>query len=177
MSSDSALAIKGQLRRGGLRCHYCKKFGHFQRNCTERTQNERKSTTTTSQLVHSSHRVIKVEVKQHESSSSDSDVGLVVSHVLSIGGSKSLSNWIVDSGATCHICNDISQFVSLSTLDKPMDITVGDGISLKAIKQGVVEVKVKLQGKERKCVLYDVLHVPELSYNLLSNRKRSYSHI
>ena len=50
-----------------------------------------------------------------------------------------------------------------------MDITLGDGHSLKATKQGVVEITVKTpNGKERKCVLHDVLHVPDLSYNLFS---------
>ena len=54
-----------------------------------------------------------------------------------------------------------------------MDITLGDGHSLKATKQGVVEITVKTpNGKERKCVLHDVLHVPDLSYNLLVFRKQ-----
>ena len=172
ISSDSALTIKSHMRRKGPRCHYCKRFGHIQRNCSERSQNERKFTNTTSQQMerkYPKHRVNKVEVEQKESSNSDSDIGLVVSHALSIGESKSLSNWIVDSGATCHICNNDSQFLNLNSLEKPMDITLGDGHSLKATKQGVVEIAVKTpNGKERKCVLHDVIHVPDLSYNLFS---------
>ena len=93
------------------------------------------------------HRVNKVEVERKESSDSDSDIGLVVSHALSIEESKSLSNWIVDSGATCHICNNDSQFLNLNSLEKPMDITLGDGHSLKATKQGVVEIAVKTPKK------------------------------
>ena len=88
ISNDSALRINSRMRRKGPRCHYCKRFGHIQRNCSERPQNERKFTTTTSQQMerkYPKYRVNKVEVEQNESSNSDSDIGLVVSHTLSIG--------------------------------------------------------------------------------------------
>ena len=170
VSSNSALTTRDQMRRKGPRCHYCKRFGHIQRYCNERVQNEKKLTSTNQH--EKKHRVHKVEVKQTVSSDSDSDVGLVVGHALSFGGSRSLRNWIVDSGATCHICNDDSQFVNLNTLEKPMDITLGDGYSLKAIKQGVVEIRIQLpDGKMTKCVLHDVLHVLELSYSRFSVSK------
>ena len=170
VSSNSALTTRDQMRRKSPRCQYCKRFGHIQRYCNERVQNEKKLTSMNQH--EKKHRVHKVEVKQTVSSDSDSDVGLVVGHALSVGGSRSLSNWIVDSGATYHICNDDSQFVNLNTLEKPMDITLGDGYSLKAIKQGVVEMRIQLpDGKMSKCVLHDVLHVPELSYSLFSVSK------
>ena len=41
ISNDSALRINSRMRRKGPRCHYCKRFGHIQRNCSERPQNER----------------------------------------------------------------------------------------------------------------------------------------
>ena len=47
-------------------------------------------------------------------------------------------NWIVDSGATCHICNDCNSFVELHNLKKTLDVTLGDGHTLKAIKHGTV---------------------------------------
>ena len=74
-----------------------------------------------------------------------------------------------DSGATCHLCNDRDQFDVLSELEKPIDVTVGDGFTLKAMRQGTVKTKIKLpNGKSRKCIFHDVLYVPELSYSLFS---------
>ena len=177
-SNNSALTIKGcgdpQQRKfkssgpQGPRCHYCKRIGHIQRNCSERAQNERKPTSTMNQRHHSKglrHRANNVEA---EIEGDNSDIGLVLTNqrVLSV---KSLSNWIVDSGATCHVCNDESQFKSITTLEKPIDIALGDGYTLKAAKQGTVEIKVYVQKDvEGKCILHDVLYAPELSYCLLS---------
>ena len=43
----------------------------------------------------------------------------------SIVGSEA-DSWIVDSGATCHICNDRRSFVEIHTLKKPQDVMFGD---------------------------------------------------
>ena len=82
-------------------------------------------------------------------------------------------NWVVDSGATCHICNDRDQFDVLSELEKPIDVTVGDGFTLKAMRQGTVKTKIKLpNGKSRKSIFHNVLYVPELSYSHLVFQKQ-----
>ena len=72
----------------------------------------------------------------------DSDeVGLVVQdqHALSVGVNKQANvEWIIDSGATCHVCHDYSLFSELQNLEKPLDIALGDGHTLKAIGRGTV---------------------------------------
>ena len=83
-------------------------------------------------------------------------------------------SWIVDSGATCHMCNDRRLFVEFCNLEKPLEVTLGDGYDLDAIGRGVVLLETKLpSGKTKKCKLDDVLYVPKLSYNLLSVSKIS----
>ncbi|WP_171480101.1 hypothetical protein, partial [Acinetobacter baumannii] len=54
------------------------------------------------------------------------------------------SNWIVDSGATCHMCNEEELFTELSPLETPQDITVGDGYSVQAIGRGSVILEMKI---------------------------------
>ena len=101
-------------------------------------------------------------------------MGLVIQHALSAGvDHKSFGdgNWIVDSGATCHICHDCNSFVELNTLEKPLDVTLGDGHTLKAVGRGTVILILKSGCLTRKCKLNDVLYVPELTYNLLSVSK------
>ena len=66
----------------GPRCHNCKKLGHIQRYCPERTKTDLKG-------------------KKRETKSKNDKVGLVTSHVF--GVSEPAHHWIVDSGATCHI--------------------------------------------------------------------------
>ena len=75
------------------------------------------------------------------------------------------TNWIVDSGATCHVCNDRRSFVELNFLQTPLDITLGAGHTF------IVTLILKSDFSKRKCKLYDVLYVPELTYNILSVSK------
>ena len=77
--------------------------------------------------------------------------------------------WIVDSGATCHMCNDQSVFVTYESLKTPLKVTLGDGYEVDALGRGVVILYSELpSGRSKRCKLHDVLHVPRLSYNLFS---------
>ena len=96
-----------------------------------------------------------------------------MSHALS---ASATSNWIVDSGATCHMCNDNKLFTNIQSLDKSQEVSLGDGHVSKATAQGVVLLEMKLPGgKIRKSKLVDVLYVPKLSYSLLSVSKAAES--
>ena len=157
-SGDKALAIKRQLSsrqfkdHRGPQCHYCKRYGHIQKNCIERIRSEGKDK--------------QVETAQKTGrKSKPSKVGLVTRHVL--GVQEPSHEWIVDLGATCHISNAKELFEQLQPYDQK--ITLGDGRTLEAVGTGVVELKLKLPDGETKIGrLADVLYVPTLSYNLLS---------
>lgn len=75
------------------------------------------------------------------------------------------SKWIIDSGATDHICNNLKMFNSHEKYTKvPNTITIADG------KQIVVEHigQVKFYNG---IILENVLHIPSLKFNLLSTHK------
>ena len=109
--------------------------------------------------------------KPSRSSSSDSDAGLTAC-ALSTGNAPHLNRWIVDSGATSHICNNERAFVKLHNLESSHSVTLGDGRNLNANGYGVVSLTMKLPGGVlQECRLHDVLLVPDLSYNLLSVSK------
>ena len=77
--------------------------------------------------------------------------------------------WIIDSGVTCHMCNDKSVFIKYEKLQTPLEVVLGDGYKVDAIGNRTVILTNQLpSGKHKKCNLYHVLHVPRLSYNLLS---------
>ena len=95
--------------------------------------------------------------------------GLVASHVLAAGSMKGEAIWIVDSGATRHMCNDRKLFVNFNSLAEPRYITLGDGHTVKAVGRGVVLLRISTNDVEtNKCKLQDALYAPKLSFNLLS---------
>ena len=77
--------------------------------------------------------------------------------------------WIIDSGATCYMCNEQSDFVKYQKFKTPLKVKLGDGYEVDGIGNGIVILTSQLpSGKHRKCKLHNVLHIPSLSYNLLS---------
>ena len=89
---------------------------------------------------HAANKVTSKQKDCEESSDSDEEA-LVVGYALS-ATSKNL--WIVDSGATCHMCNDKSLFRELTTLRKQQEISLGDGRVLEAIAEGTVPLQMQL---------------------------------
>ena len=151
------MMTRRQFKGRGPQCYYCKQYGHMQKICTERTKAEEEK---------SKHGGSEKGSKRPK----PKGVGLVTSHVL--GVTEPAHDWIVDSGATCHICNSKELFEELHPLSKPQKVTLGDGRTVEAMSTGVIEVKLKLPGGESKIGrLGEVLYVPTLAYNLLSVTK------
>ena len=170
-SKEEAMTLKHKRR--GPRCHFCNKFGHIQRNCHER---EKKLAMEASSHHHSKktkHKVNSVNTRGHSDNTDSDEVGLVVQHALSadVVNKPTDTDWIVDSGATCHVCHDRSLFTELENLKKPLDIILGDGRTLNATGCGTVILMLESGSLRRKCKFHDVLYVPELTYNLLSVSK------
>ena len=95
--------------------------------------------------------------------------GLVASHALVAGSMKGEAVWIVDSGATCPVCNDTKLYVNFNSLAEPWDITLGDGHTVQPVGRGVILLRISTDDVEaNKCNLHDVLYVPKLSFNVLS---------
>ena len=139
-----------------------------QRYCRIRAEDESKAKSEKSDTKQKANKLAR-KLKNEDSSSCSEGDALVASHALS---ANVASNWIVDSGATCHMCSDPKVFTKLRSLEPPQKVTLGDGHELKAIGQGIVKLTISLSnGKTKECKLNDVLFVPNLSYNLLSVSK------
>ena len=88
----------------------------------------------------------------------------MITHALRAGHT---GNWIIDSGATCHMCANREFFGDLQPLEEPVDVTLGDGRILEATERGLVSLNMKLPGRvERRCNLLDVLYVQALSHTI-----------
>ena len=113
-----------------IRCFGCGKLGHIRRYCQEheeeRPQEERKK------------RAFCANDGTRE------DTLLMVSHALTTIQGNDKSVWIVDSGATSHMCNDPSMFSEVHTLEGARDVTLGDGRTLEASGRGIVRLTMDL---------------------------------
>ena len=171
-SRPSQSSLEGALTakwKKTLRCHYCNKPGHFKKDCEELAKVKGQSKPAVHGKKKTKMGTFKVTITTEDESGTESEgTGLVVQHALS-AAPKLGNQWIVDSGATSHMCNDESIFTNLHALSPPMYITLGDGRSLQASGRGDIALKMNLpQEKIESCILHDVLLIPELSYNLLS---------
>ncbi|CAA0842119.1 Unknown protein, partial [Striga hermonthica] len=82
-------------------------------------------------------------------------------YALSALGQGLSEEWIIDTGASKHICKDESCMTNVETLKDPVVICLPDG-SLKTLRyKGDVVL-------DEKVTLFEVLLVPSFKYNLLS---------
>ena len=173
----ATLVMTLRHKKKGPRCHFCKKFGHIQRNCheLERKLALERGSPSNHQFKRTEHEVNSVNARDQYDSSDSEEMGLVVQdqHALSVGVNNQADvEWIIDSGATCHvICHDDSLFSELQNLEKPLNIVLGDGHTLKATGRGTAILILESGSLSRKCKFNDVLYVSELTYNLLSVSK------
>jgi len=139
-------------------CWYCLKSGHQLNGCWLRQQAER----------------AKRERERGRSGSQrarkdEEEVDAAFASVKAlVGTSKRLKDnskgvWIVDSGASHHLCSERTSFDSLKRLDKLTAVSLGDGSSLYATGHGHVNISI-----DDYCLSIQALYVPGLTYNLLS---------
>ncbi|KAL2922830.1 Retrovirus-related Pol polyprotein from transposon RE1 [Bienertia sinuspersici] len=73
--------------------------------------------------------------------------------------------WIIDSGATNHICSNIDLFYDYAKYIRSSDsITIADGKKVKIEHVGTIHF-------DNSIILTGVLHVPDFKYNLISATK------
>ena len=153
---DEALMSKGNNPgKKQFPCHYCGKPGHFKREC-------RKFAQARADKGGKPKRPSNPPARRDQPPSQDA---MMISHALTARSNK---DWIVDSGATCHMSNDRTLFAEMRELQPSERVTLGDGNHLQAKGEGTVNLEMYLpDGNSRKCALQKVLYVPQLAYNLV----------
>lgn len=69
--------------------------------------------------------------------------------------------WIIDSGASNHMCHNAQMFITLTNFPKPFPITLPNGKTISVVQFGDVKIADNI-------TLKNVLHVPVFHYSLLS---------
>lgn len=165
-ADEKALSVKGKSFKKKVTCFHCGKLGHHKRYCWKLAAEKRAEPQ--KENKDGKH---KANFMAELGDSAVDDEVLVVGHAVVVGPSGS---WIVDSGATSHMCTAKEWFSDYEVLQRPGQVSVGDGRVLKVVGRGKVRLVMRLLGdKVKRCVLHDVLHVPDLSCNLVSVSKAS----
>ena len=85
------------------------------------------------------------------------------------GDSSQLTNWILDSGATCHMTPEVSDIIPGSLEDTDKYIEVADGHHVTSKQKGQVRIQMcDDNGKTFIATLYNVLLAPDLCNRLFS---------
>ena len=145
-------------------CSYCGKTGHLVDRCwTKNKLDGRKSNR------FGGKRANQVSRDRDFDSDDDSSFAFTVSMECRVASdSVKTGMWAIDSGATHHICNDKSKFVTLDEGNHG-DLVVANGTKTKILGLGTVHERVLLpSGQVRDLQVVDVLYVPTVAKNLMS---------
>lgn len=132
-------------KRQGPMCYKCKEFGHIKKNCP-----------------------LWKRGKKETAQKSEEDMSFLATEKALSSAQTANKVWIIDSGATSHMCHNKELFVNMELFQHPLCVSVGDGRELEAKGRGSVHMDVIVDGNSRVCSLRDVLYVPGLQYNLIS---------
>ena len=107
-------------------------------------------------------------------SSPDARVEVLVAHsadpssVLLTDGLTHQTEWIIDSGATVHLCANRDWFTSYRPLNPPHKVILGNNNSILAPGAGQIEMTIDVAGNSKCIIVRDVLFCPMIAHNLLS---------
>ena len=124
LGQEGALTARSRKK---LTCYYFHKIRHIKNLDFEEYAKVKDQTKPVQAKKKNKMGAFKVTITAEDENSSDSEgCGLVVQHALSAGPMTS-GQWIVDSGATCHMCNKESMFADLHPPPTPLNVMLGDG--------------------------------------------------
>ena len=146
---EEVMKAWGKRGKTALKCYNCHKEGHFKKNCPLLRQSQNHSK------------------KKHFSNSSKQPSSFLAEQCLS-GENTGIkdSKWILDSGATSHMCSDINLFSDFQRTDSVV-VTLGDGHKISSV--GIGKIHLDLGGEQ--VILNDVICVPDLAHNMISVTK------
>jgi len=122
------------------KCFYCQKEGQWKRDCYQKKADEGKDSN---------------QAARGEQS------GLAPTVYETGNTTKPLFHWIIDSGASQHLCSNQGSFITGTyQAIAPQGIKIADGSRIEAIGRGDISVG--------QLLLSDVSHVPRVGGNLIS---------
>ncbi|KAH7559973.1 Retrovirushypothetical proteinrelated Pol polyprotein from transposon TNT 1hypothetical protein94 [Bipolaris maydis] len=150
---DIEMTLPTQQYKSSKNCSFCRRNGHTIDQCWQKDPSKRpnqgsnRSETALSTIVSVNQTIADINITQ------------------SVKTNKSIK-WILDSGASAHICSDRTLFRNISSISNTYIKWGNTGTLLPAIGKG--EVPITFTSTNQSVVLKEVLLVPEFRVNLLS---------
>lgn len=164
---DSETVLYADSKTEKDRCFFCKKLGHQKASCEKfRTWKATKA----SGAVTKQPKVVSKQHKANHVSQRDDDDD---DHYAFLTGCANQveKQWILDSGATCHIANYREFFHNLDDAATE-DVWVANGAKARSEGRGSGQITViNDAGQRREVPIECALYVPEMKSNLLSVKR------
>lgn len=142
-----------QNNRRAIECLFCKKKGHEKKQCRKFAK-------------------WKKEKGSDKSGNNANLVGQFNNELLFVVGK--LHGWILDSGATCHICCDDKQFSEID-MNHREKVSVANGNEIVSSGRGTIKIQLYNEaGISTNIQLRDVLYVPSIGGNLISVKRLAF---
>lgn len=133
-------------------CSHCKKVGHEVSKCWKLYPHL------------NPHKKSKTAIIATQS---DEDPTIcLLSRKVKVGTSNS-ADWFIDSGCSNHMTYDKSIISSYSS-GEYSPVELGNSKTAQVLGSGNVNLTLSVNGKSTNCILQNVLHVPDLGYQLIS---------
>ena len=164
---EDALLVRSKPS-GGPVCFYCGKNGHIKKFCEEwKKKNEGEEVKSRKDKEESSFFCRRSRVGLDNDSDSDDDIECIalISQVSTVEHRR---EWIIDSAASHHICNNSNSMQNLKKLNCSQKIKVGNGDFVEVKAEGTVKLEINAGNSTRKFKLQKVLFAPDLKFNLFS---------
>jgi hypothetical protein len=166
-------------------CFTCGEEGHISPNCPSKSKTRKKGRKTVKEDSESESKdqsynycpprnpIYDLTPKDKRTSDSDSsdDTDEAFTATATVRRNLSKNSWILDSGATSHMCSTEDKIQSLIKSKLKPTKTAGNEV-LQTKGQGTVEIKVKRNLiSQRTITLKEVKYIPDLRENLISISK------
>jgi hypothetical protein len=159
---NNQIAMKVKFRNNVRKCYFCGKLGHVQKFCRKFLAKEKGENSNSEK-----------KNQQFAKNVNDTKQDSPIAFSMMVADDRSFSNklWIIDSGATSHMCCEREFFEKMENSNCSV-VILANGKESKVQGIGSGKLKVMNQNGEKvEITLNDVLFVPELETNLISVNK------
>ena len=178
--SHKALSSTEHQLTDSKQCSHCGRSGHVKDECFHNPHGRNYRTSRPRQDGNKTGRMQEGKNKNKVKSGKGAYTTFVTKFIGAVSEKqhKASHKWIIDSGASVHMCNDRSLFHSFRKFNKEGAVSVGNGEVVTTVGVGTVRCEAANKGwKNRKIQLKDVLYIPNLMCNLLSVSQMRKAHL